>query len=638
MHYRREIDGLRAVAVVPVILFHAGFTMFSGGYVGVDVFFVISGYLITSIIINDLRNDRFSIVRFYERRARRILPALFLVILVCLPLAWIWLLAANMREFSRSLIAVGLFSSNVLFWREIGYFDTAAELKPLLHTWSLAVEEQFYLFFPPLLALLWRRRPGWIVPALFGVAVLSVALSQWAVHRQPDANFFLLPTRAWELMIGALVAWRLEHAQALAPTQSRWAPGAAALGLAMIVVSVFAYDHDTPFPSLYALLPTIGTALVILYARPDRGAGRLLSLPAIVGIGLISYSAYLWHQPLFALVTVRDIERPGPLVYGGLCLLTLVLAWFSWRYVERPFRTPGVLSRRVVFAFSGAGTAILIAVGAAGLATNGFIQRFAPADRYLASLSKGDMGDYVQAQFDKARLHPFDPADPRRKVLLVGDSYSQDLANAIHESGLSKRLQLATHFISARCGNLYLQTDFLDRIEEPDRPTCKIEGWYEDPQVQALLRDADEIWLASSWREWQVELLPQSLTNLERDFGKQAVVFGRKNFGAINVRRLLATPGPARISIENPMTEQHLETNELMERTVPPGQFVNLSALMCGQGDGCRIFDDSGELLSHDGGHLTRAGAAEMGQRLEHFRIPASTVLGAAATETPASR
>ena len=156
MNYRREIDGLRALAVLPVILFHAGFETFSGGFVGVDVFFVISGYLITTIILAELEQGRFSIVNFYERRARRILPALFLVMLVCIPFAWIWLLPSDMKDFSQSLIAVAIFASNILFWRESGYFDTAAELKPLLHTWSLAVEEQYYVLFPLFLMLFWK--------------------------------------------------------------------------------------------------------------------------------------------------------------------------------------------------------------------------------------------------------------------------------------------------------------------------------------------------------------------------------------------------------------------------------------------------------------------------------------------------
>jgi peptidoglycan/LPS O-acetylase OafA/YrhL len=189
MDYRREIDGLRALAVLPVILFHAGFDSFSGGFVGVDVFFVISGYLITTIILSELEEGTFSIVNFYERRARRILPALFLVILVCIPFAWLWLLPIDMKDFSRSLVAVSFFASNILFWRESGYFDTAAELKPLLHTWSLALEKQFYVLFPLILILFWKIGKRWILVLLGLVCFDDLVLAGWVTYVK-STNFF----------------------------------------------------------------------------------------------------------------------------------------------------------------------------------------------------------------------------------------------------------------------------------------------------------------------------------------------------------------------------------------------------------------------------------------------------------------
>jgi peptidoglycan/LPS O-acetylase OafA/YrhL len=207
MKYRREIDGLRAVALLPVILFHAGFQAFGGGYVGVDVFFVISGYLITSIILAEKVAGTFSLRSFYERRARRILPALFLVMLVCLPFAWLWLLPSDMKEFSASLVAVSTFSSNVLFWWESGYFDTAAELKPLLHTWSLAVEDQYYLIFPLLLVLTWKLNRTKTMWLLLAVALASLSLAQKGAYASPAATFYMLHTRIWELLVGALLAF-----------------------------------------------------------------------------------------------------------------------------------------------------------------------------------------------------------------------------------------------------------------------------------------------------------------------------------------------------------------------------------------------------------------------------------------------
>jgi peptidoglycan/LPS O-acetylase OafA/YrhL len=245
MDYRREVDGLRAFAVLPVMLFHAGFQGFSGGFVGVDVFFVISGYLITSIIIAELDRGTFSIANFYERRARRILPALFLVMICCIPAAWIYLLPIDMKDFVQSVMAVSLFSSNILFWSESGYFDTASELKPLLHTWSLAVEEQFYVIFPLLLMLLWRSGRKRVLMALGVLLAISLAVAQWAATAQPSAAFFLLPMRGWELLVGALAAFHLSRRdRPLLPIWVREAGGW--LGLGLIGWSILVFDQTTP--------------------------------------------------------------------------------------------------------------------------------------------------------------------------------------------------------------------------------------------------------------------------------------------------------------------------------------------------------------------------------------------------------
>ena len=193
MNYRAEIDGLRALAVLPVIFFHAGFEWFNGGYIGVDVFFVISGYLITTIIISEMSEERFSIVNFYDRRARRILPALFFVMAMCIPFAWFWLTPNDLKDFGQSLVAVSIFSSNILFWLESGYFDTASELKPLLHTWSLAVEEQYYILFPLFLMIMWRLRINWILIFLFIAFLTSLGFAQWAAYNSPSAGFYILP-------------------------------------------------------------------------------------------------------------------------------------------------------------------------------------------------------------------------------------------------------------------------------------------------------------------------------------------------------------------------------------------------------------------------------------------------------------
>ena len=369
MKYRAEIDGLRALAVVPVILFHAGFELFSGGFVGVDVFFVISGYLITTILIEDIENQRFSIVNFYERRARRILPALFFVMLVCIPFAWLWIIPSQMKDFSQSLVAVSLFASNILFWRESGYFDAAAEEKPLLHTWSLAVEEQYYVLFPIFLMLAWRfgrNRVFWMIVVM---AAISLLLSEWGWRNKATANFYLAPTRAWELFAGSIAAFIVQKrgVQKNDPL--------ATLGLAAIVFSIFFYDETTPFPSVYALAPVIGVVLLVLYADKATFAGKLLSMRGFVGIGLISYSAYLWHQPLFAFARIVSANEPVWVILLGLSFSSLLLAFLSWRYIETPFREKERIGRNGIFIVSLAGLIFFSAIGYLGDKSDGFGER-----------------------------------------------------------------------------------------------------------------------------------------------------------------------------------------------------------------------------------------------------------------------
>jgi peptidoglycan/LPS O-acetylase OafA/YrhL len=362
MKYRPEIDGLRALAVLPVILFHAGFELFSGGFVGVDVFFVISGYLITTILIEDIENKRFSIINFYERRARRILPALFFVMLVCIPFAWMWMFPDQLRDFSKSLVAVSLFVSNILFWSESGYFESAAEEKPLLHTWSLAVEEQYYVLFPIFLILAWRfgkNRVFWLIVVL---AAISLLLSEWGWRNHPRANFFLAPTRAWELFAGSIAAFIVQRQGVQNNNLLAFA------GLAAIIFSIFLYDETTPFPSVYALVPVLGVVLIVLYADRETVAARLLSTKGFVGIGLISYSAYLWHQPLFAFARLRLSSHTAEELMIALIIISFLVAYFSWKYVEAPFRSKN-LSKRSIFIFSSVGLILFATLGGVFIAT-----------------------------------------------------------------------------------------------------------------------------------------------------------------------------------------------------------------------------------------------------------------------------
>ncbi len=432
MKYRAEIDGLRALAAIPVILFHAGFELFSGGFVGVDVFFVISGYLITTILIEDIENKRFSIVNFYERRARRILPALFFVMLVCIPFAWMWMLPSQMKDFSQSLVAVSLFASNILFWQESGYFDAAAEEKPLLHTWSLAVEEQYYVLFPIFLILAWRFGKSRVFWMIVVMAAISLLLSEWEWRKQPTANFYLAPTRAWELFAGSIAAFVVQK-QGVQKNNLL-----ALVGLVAIIFSIFFYDETTPFPSVYALVPVLGVVLLVLYAEKETIAAKLLSTKGIVGIGLISYSAYLWHQPLFAFARIRSLEHPSLLYMSVLSLSSLLLAYFSWRFIEAPFRNNNFVTRSQIFSVSGTFLIAFMIFGYAGhkeiINSNYSIEKFSNwRDINPCAVTQNNTAENLTDNILSECL------EGDTNYILLGDSHAESLSqafrNVINEEG-----------------------------------------------------------------------------------------------------------------------------------------------------------------------------------------------------------
>lgn len=429
MTYRPEIDGLRMVAVLPVILYHAGFDLFSGGFVGVDVFFVISGFLITTILLAELEQGKLSIARFYERRARRILPALFVMMAVTLPFAWLWLTPDTFADYGKSLIATVLFASNILFWQSQGYFANDAELTPLLHTWSLAVEEQYYLFFPLFLMVAWRFGRNAVFWMIAGVAVLSLMASEIGWRAAPTANFYLIPTRAWELFAGSICAF-LSQGQAQRSNQ-----GLSLLGLVLILGAILGFDSSFPMPSLWATIPVMGTVLIIMYAAPGTWVAQLLSLRLCVGIGLISYSAYLWHQPIFAFARIRVSVDPHPVLLGGLAVLSLVLAYLTWRFVEQPFRrrpVPVLATRGAVFGASLVGGLIFAAIGFGALRLPTHLEMTQPqlfASTEVTTPQARPCPGFAEIAVGTAqcRLYGAGPA----RLAVWGDSHAEALATGI---------------------------------------------------------------------------------------------------------------------------------------------------------------------------------------------------------------
>ncbi len=373
--YRRDIDGLRAIAVSSVVLFHAHRDLVPGGYVGVDVFFVISGYLICSRILSELGTGRFSLADFYERRARRILPALLVMLVVSTLAAVLVCLPNELAAYGKSLAAAALSGSNILFWSEAGYFDGPSEAKPLLHTWSLGVEEQFYLLVPLLLMAAARRRAAWTTAAMIACSALSLGWCVWTTARAQSAAFYLLPSRAWELLAGALIVL-IERR----PFDRRVREAGAWVGAAAIGYAVLRFDENTLFPGLSAALPVVGSMLIMLAGSQGQTVlGEILSLRAVVAVGLVSYSFYLWHWPALVLGRLCANRKLAAWEASLAILIALALAIVSWRFVERPFRDLRFLRQREVLAFGGAGLIALAGIGAGLRLSHGMPHRLPPA-------------------------------------------------------------------------------------------------------------------------------------------------------------------------------------------------------------------------------------------------------------------
>jgi peptidoglycan/LPS O-acetylase OafA/YrhL len=379
MHRKRlEIEGLRALAVVPVILFHIGVPGFSGGFVGVDVFFVISGYLITGILWRELQTGGPLIWPFYERRIRRILPALALVLLFTWLMGIVLLVPHQLVELGKSTLATAAFVSNFWLWRQSGYFAPTSEMLPLLHTWSLAVEEQFYIGLP-ILMVLFRRRPGWLFYVLCALFVGSFLLSCVGTTRSPAATFFLPATRAWELLAGSLLAIRPPPSSAAVRQIS------SITGLVLILIAVLGLNPSMDFPGLLALLPVLGAAAVI-YGGGGSLGGRLLSFQPFVAIGAISYSLYLWHWPILVFCKQAAISKTLDIRWTVVVLaLTLGASVLTYIFVEQPARRAAATRSRVFLV--GGGSLIGAAVmGLALVLLHGLPARFDDVEnRYLSA-------------------------------------------------------------------------------------------------------------------------------------------------------------------------------------------------------------------------------------------------------------
>lgn len=601
--YRADIDGLRALAVIAVILCHVGASGFSGGFFGVDVFFVISGYLIHRELIARVAERQLSITAFYGRRLRRTLPALIVAAALTFAAATLVLLPNDLEALAASLFGVLASLSNLVFLGQVGYFDPDAVTKPLLHTWSLGVEEQFYLVAPLLALALRTLAPRFRAGAMLATFAAAFAFTVILQHFAPSAAFYLMPARLFEFLVGAVLAERW-----LPRVQRRWsAELAAALALVGLVVSTSVFDAAMPHPGVATLLPCLAAATLIHVGSTRRTAvGTLLSTRGPVGVGRISYSLYLYHWPILVLARYADLPTSLPWRLGE-ALLLVALSIASWRLVEQPFRAPTSVWRRRAPILLPAGVAALAACCGATLVFDGWTGRFRPDVDRLAAFADYGRGmpfregrcfmtsRVAEAGLDRGLCLALVAGKPN--VLLLGDSHAAHLWTGLRDAWPGVNFLQATAsgckpFLAAegatRCTGLV--RDMLERFVPAHR--------------------LDAVILSALWTEADIEPLRRTIEALHAA-GQRVIVFGPLPRYDMPMAELLARAvlhGDMGLAARHRLPGTSLLDERLRAAVTPLATYVSPWEAMCPQGD-CRLFATPGVPMQFDYHHLTAQGA-----------------------------
>ncbi|MCU4181156.1 acyltransferase family protein [Bosea sp. BH3] len=625
--WRADIDGLRAIAVVSVVVFHVAQSFLPGGYVGVDIFFVISGYLISRNIVRKLEDGSFKLLTFYEHRIRRIFPAYAAVLLAVLILVLIHDLPPDAHAFGKALMAAILSVTNIYFWFTTDYFAQPSEELPLLHTWSLSVEEQFYLLFPTLALLAWWAGRRWFRSGVMAVFAISLAASAYGAFAYPTATFYLLPTRAWELLLGTLLAMRL-----VPPLRSDASRNlAAGAGLVLLGAPMILLTAYSPFPGLAAVPPCLGAALILHAGESGTSrVARLLSTRPFVFVGLISYSLYLWHWPVLALHRIGTLPLPtdSKMIERGLILvLSFVLGTASWWFIERPTRNRKLVPTPMLLAGSGVVALGLTAASAVLIFTGGLPSRFKPEATAIAQyLSYDQTAQFREgrcfltlnqpfAAFDRAACLPDEPGRPNH--VIMGDSHAAALASGLREALPDANLLQVS---GVACPPLLPQQppigrscpELLDLVTEELPKTRSIDTVWLTARWNASRLDT-----IAGWSDW-LQRMKQVAERLEAR-GVKAVVLGPSHEFRSALPRLLAEglergdPDHA----QKALLPAVFELDDMMSRYAQANgiRYVSMVKLLC-EGRRCLEYAAPGVPIFFDSNHFTAAGAKLAAERI----------------------
>ena len=591
MTYRKEIDGLRALAVLPVVFFHAGFELFSRGFLGVDIFFVISGYLITSLILREQSLGTFSIINFYERRARRIIPALFLIMIVCIPFAIYLMQPDDLENFGQSLVATTLISNNYLLYLTSGYWDLASEFKPLLHTWSLGVEEQYYILFPILMILAWKIGLKIIFFTFLLLSSLSLVhfynLSSQDNFGFNNESFLLLTSRAWQILFGAIAAIFLFKFKENKFLNSNLTSEIFSLiGIGCLIFSLFLFKESSFYHGVFSFSAVIGTLLIILFSKETTFSTRFLVMKYVVGLGLISYSLYLWHQPIFAFLRIISLEKPSEIFLLLSVVLALIISLFSYR-LERFFRDKKAISSKAFFSLGLVCLLLIVGTGLYLHQSEGFYKTYPELEN---SELKGEYANTNDGYVISASrfLNKEFVYENKSNLLITGDSFARDFINMGESNGYFSNYELSLKELNCFNNNEISPESYKDSFNNADMVVISYRVLRSEKEKSCFLN--------------QLKYL-QSLN-------KEFIVIGTKDFG-YNLNRPLKRK---MYDYRALVSEEILLFNRYLIETIPEKNFVDVLGIIADKDNRVRLFTTERKMVSVDRAHLTYFGAKEIGQ------------------------
>lgn len=621
MNFRTDINGLRALAIIAVVLFHFNPRWAPGGFAGVDVFFVLSGFLMTGIIFRRLEKNDLSIINFYVDRANRIIPALSVVCAVLLLFGFFFLTPLDYRVLGKHVASSMWFFSNMVYWGESGYFDTAPYNKWLLHTWSLSVEWQFYIIYPIVLSLLFKCISLVNLKRLFIVGtLLAFIISVYATSRWQNASYFLLPTRVWEMLMGGVAFLYPFNFRESNKKYLVW------LGTILILASYFLISKDNLWPGYLALIPVIGTYFVIVANSNNIVTDNIFSQK----IGLWSYSIYLWHWPVYVFMHTEGYSDKKICLVVGM-LLSIALGYVSYRYIEKvKFRNS--ISAFQFLSYKPLYMLILIAFFGLVVFVNTNIFYKIPSDIYkqiIVDKNMDDNGAYTWLKIEELdKKESF--VDNKYNVLVIGDSQAGDFINVLHESGVNKNIDIVARIVEARCGAFYLdgedQVKLLKANQLSDNSSSLCRASIDRLMQDTVIKEADTIVVSMLWKEKNIPFIMMSISKLKSDNNNASIyVVGGKSFDKsipVIIYEAYLESIPVNTHAFKNLPDYQTLQNEIFSENedLLNFKYINMTNILCSNAD-CLVYDNGGGLLYYDTRHFTRYGAKFIGKKIKDENV-----------------